>query len=119
MVSKRFAPLTTRLTTWPATVLLAADESFPCKKVLPAYRPETALHLNSPISQAWIVKLEEVCGQKAATLSELENALEKRALYFRESGCLIVDQSLLSLILHAEPEKRPNPPTAKPYPVPS
>lgn len=74
---------------------LAADESFPVK-VLPAYRPETALHPEQPNFQAWIVKLEEVCGQKAATLSELENALEKRALYFRESGCLIADQSLLS-----------------------
>ena len=34
---------------------LAADESFPVK-VLPAYRPETALHPEQPNFQAWIVK---------------------------------------------------------------
>lgn len=74
---------------------IAADTSFPVK-VLPAFRPETALHPEEPSFRAWIRRLGEVCGQSIESLADLESALEERALLFRENGCLIADQSLQS-----------------------
>lgn len=74
---------------------LAADSSFPVK-VLPAFRPEAALHPEQAGFQAWMSRLEGVVGRPVRTLSDLEEALEERAVFFKENGCLIADQSLQS-----------------------
>ena len=74
---------------------LAADGSFPVK-VLPAFRPETALHPEQASFRDWVVRLGEVTGKKIAALGDLEEALAQRAAYFQERGCLIADQSLQS-----------------------
>lgn len=74
---------------------LAADGSFPVK-VLPAFRPETALHPEQVNFRDWVGRLGEVTGRKIAALGDLEEALAQRAAYFQERGCLIADQSLQS-----------------------
>ena len=74
---------------------LAADGSFPVK-VLPAFRPETALHPEQVNFRDWVARLGEVTGKKIAALGDLEEALAQRAAYFQERGCLIADQSLQS-----------------------
>ena len=74
---------------------LAADGSFPVK-VLPAFRPETALHPEQVSFRDWVARLGEVTGKKIAALGDLEEALAQRAAYFQERGCLIADQSLQS-----------------------
>ena len=74
---------------------LAADGSFPVK-VLPAFRPETALHPEQVNFRDWVARLGEVTGRKIAALEDLEEALAQRAAYFQERGCLIADQSLQS-----------------------
>ena len=74
---------------------LAADGSFPVK-VLPAFRPETALHPEQVNFRDWVARLGEVTGRKIAALEHLEEALAQRAAYFQERGCLIADQSLQS-----------------------
>lgn len=74
---------------------LAADGSFPVK-VLPAFRPETALHPEQVNFRDWVARLGEVTGRKIAALGDLEEALAQRAAYFQERGCLIADQSLQS-----------------------
>ncbi len=72
---------------------LENDESFPVR-VLPAFRPETALHPEQKNFRDWVKKLEGLCGRPVGSLSDLEEALEERAVFFRENGCLIADQSL-------------------------
>lgn len=80
---------------------IAADPSFPVQ-VLPAFRPETALHPEQPNFREWIARLETVCGCPVKTMAQLEDALEQRAKFFRENGCLIADQSLQSLYFTKE-----------------
>ena len=65
-------------------------------KVLPAFRPETALHPEQVSFRDWVARLGEVTGRKIAALEDLEEALAQRAAYFQERGCLIADQSLQS-----------------------
>ena len=65
-------------------------------KVLPAFRPETALHPEQVNFRGWVARLGEVTGRKIAALGDLEEALAQRAAYFQERGCLIADQSLQS-----------------------
>jgi glucuronate isomerase len=68
-------------------------ESFPVK-VLPTFRPETALHPEQPNFAAWVKKLAGVVKQPINTLDDLKAALSERALFFKESGCRLADQSL-------------------------
>ncbi len=74
---------------------LRQDNSFPVA-VLPAFRPEVALHPELDAFCPWIKKLEKASGMPVGSLAQLEAALENRAEFFRENGCLIADQSLLS-----------------------
>ncbi|WOC31367.1 MULTISPECIES: glucuronate isomerase [Caproicibacterium] len=74
---------------------LAADKSFGVR-VLPSFRPETALHPENQNFTVWVQQLSQVTGQSITTLRELEDALEKRAVFFRQAGCLSADQSLAS-----------------------
>ena len=72
---------------------ISADESFPVQ-VLPAFRPETALHPEQANFRDWVSRLGQVTGKAIASLHDLEEALSQRAFYFKERGCLIADQSL-------------------------
>lgn len=74
---------------------LAEDSSFPVQ-VLPAFRPEIALHPENSNFCGWVEKLGTCCGISITTWENLETALEQRAEFFRDNGCLIADQSLLS-----------------------
>ena len=74
---------------------ISADESFPVQ-VLPAFRPETALHPEQANFRDWVSRLGQVTGKAIASLRDLEEALSQRAFYFKERGCLIADQSLQS-----------------------
>lgn len=74
---------------------LAKDGEFSAK-VLPAFRPEAALHPEQPGFVSWMERLSSVCGRAISTLPDLESALAERAEFFRKNGCLIADQSLQS-----------------------
>lgn len=74
---------------------LRDDPSFSVR-VLPAFRPELALHPENAGFLPWLEKLSAVCDLSVNSLERLEQALWQRALFFRENGCLIADQSLLS-----------------------
>ncbi len=63
-------------------------------KVLPAFRPDKALNIESEGFIDYIKKLEEVSGQKITDLESLKKALEKRLDYFVEMGCSVSDHAL-------------------------
>lgn len=74
---------------------LRDDSTFPVK-VLPAFRPEVALHPENKGFSQWIQRLSAVSGCEITNLEQLEKALGIRAAFFKEQVCLIADQSLLS-----------------------
>ena len=74
---------------------LRADPTFPVR-VLPAFRPENALHPETTAFLPWIQRVEALLGRPLETMTDLETALDERADFFKENGCLIADQSLQS-----------------------
>lgn len=74
---------------------IRADKSFNVN-VLPAFRPETALHPENPDFANWIDRLSHAAGIEIKDISDLIEALSIRAEYFKENGCVIADQSLTS-----------------------
>jgi len=71
------------------------DTSFKTQ-VLPSFRPEVALHPENASFCDWIAKLGKISEFKIETMQDLEHALEKRAEFFKNNGCLVADQSLNS-----------------------
>jgi len=71
---------------------LAADPTFEVK-VLPTFRPDAALHLNSAGFKTWIARMEKVNGMDITTLDDLKQALQDRAVYFKNHGCRLSDHS--------------------------
>lgn len=69
-----------------------AEEGFPIR-VLPAFRPETALHPEDPRFQNEIQALSRSTGQNINTLDDLKTALSRRMDYFTLHGCRLADQS--------------------------
>jgi glucuronate isomerase len=63
--------------------------------VLPAYRPDAALAVNRPeFFNAWLGRLEKVCGRGIGSLSALLDALRERRDFFHERGCRLSDHGL-------------------------
>ena len=75
---------------WPQK--LAVDESLPFQ-VLPAFRPEVALHPEDPRFQNEIKALSQAVGMEIPTLDALKDALARRMDYFARHGCRLADQS--------------------------
>lgn len=73
--------------------LLAAERDFTCK-VLPAFRPDKALHPENDDFLMWIQKLGEAVGKDISSFAQLKEALSERIDYFNSLGCRASDQSL-------------------------
>ncbi len=64
-------------------------------KVLPAWRPDKAMAVESPDSyKEYITRLEEASGMSIATFGELIDALRVRHDYFHVHGCRVADHGL-------------------------
>ena len=72
--------------------LLAADESFETK-VLPTFRPDKALGVDSPDFPAYAAKLAEAAGAPIRTADDMKAALKKRIEYFAAAGCRLSDHA--------------------------
>lgn len=69
------------------------DESFDVH-VLPTFRPDGALNIESPSFKEWISRMEEVTGVTVENFTGLVEGLEARVQYFHESGCRLSDHGL-------------------------
>lgn len=74
--------------------LLAKDETFKCK-VLPAFRPDKAFLIDSPMFISWVKAMENAAQMKIASFKDLKNALEKRIDFFESMGCRASDHALM------------------------
>ena len=63
-------------------------------KVLPAWRPDKAIHLEKEGYLAYISRLEEVSGVKISRFADLKEALHRRMDFFAENGCVVSDHGL-------------------------
>ena len=70
-------------------------------KVLPTFRPDAAMKIESNGFSAYISRLSEVSGSSIGSYRELIDALEKRMEYFCALGCRISDHGFE--VLHAIP----------------
>ena len=78
------------------------DKSFKVK-VLPAFRPDKAVHIDKPGFDTYIRKLGDVCGFEIRTVDDVKKALKARMLYFAEMGCKAADHAL-DCIVYARTE---------------
>lgn len=72
---------------------LRADDSFQ-PKVLPAWRPDKAVHLGAPDFPAYIKKLGKAAGVNIGSFADLQTALRARMDFFGRMGCAASDHSL-------------------------
>jgi glucuronate isomerase len=72
---------------------IANDKTF-ATKVLPAFRPDKAINIDSPLFPVWVGKLAGVVGRPIADLDGFKTALKERVLYFHERGCRLSDHAL-------------------------
>lgn len=72
---------------------LAEDKAFPVK-VLPAFRPDAALHPQKAGFGQWVSRLSEAAGVDTGTFAGLKNALSARIRCFASLGCVASDHSL-------------------------
>jgi glucuronate isomerase len=70
------------------------DEACLDIKVLPAMRPDKALHINSEGFVQWIEKLEKATGRGIGNYEDFLSALEERVLFFHSIGCRLSDHAI-------------------------
>lgn len=63
-------------------------------RVLPTFRPDKALNLDSPGFPDWLKRLEKAAGQKVDSYPALLKALKERVAFFHEQGCRLSDHAL-------------------------
>ncbi len=64
-------------------------------RVLPAFRPDKALHIHQPVSfNEWISKLSDAADVDITNFSSFIDALRRRHDYFHENGCRLSDHGL-------------------------
>jgi len=73
---------------------IAADASFPIR-VLPAFRPDKAMAVESPEAfNAWVDKLAEVSDTDITGFESFLEAIAKRHAFFHEQGCRLSDHGV-------------------------
>ena len=73
--------------------LIKADPT--CKvAVLPAFRPDKAMRIDSPAFPAYMDALEQVSGVTIDSMEALRTAMYKRIDYFEAHGCRVSDHAL-------------------------
>lgn len=73
---------------------IAADDTFDVQ-VLPAWRPDRAMHIEKQDFPEYIRMLGEVSHTDIKDMDSLYAALDKRMDYFAENGCTVSDHGLL------------------------
>ena len=63
-------------------------------KVLPAFRPDKALHIEKEGFSDYIQQLEQVSGHAIHTIAELTKALKSRIEFFHQAGARVSDHGL-------------------------
>ena len=63
-------------------------------KVLPAWRPDKAVHLEKEGYLPYLNQLEAVSGVKIDSFADLKQALHRRMDFFAENGCVVSDHGL-------------------------
>lgn len=63
-------------------------------KVLPAFRPDKALHIEKEGFSDYIQQLEQVSGHAIHTVAELTKALKSRIEFFHQAGARVSDHGL-------------------------
>ena len=82
---------------------IADDASFGTK-VLPAFRPDKAFHIEAPDTfRAFVEKLEQVSGKSLSTYDDFLGALLARVEFFHEAGCRISDHALQVPVFSSAP----------------
>ena len=75
---------------------LAADDTFQTA-VLPAWRPDRAMHPETDDWTEYLKKLENASGVRIDSFETLKEALKKRMLFFHAHGCRLSDHGLSRL----------------------
>jgi|AGTN01.1.fsa_nt_gi Glucuronate isomerase len=75
---------------------LLRDENF-AVKVLPAFRPDKAINIESPDFLPYLEKLSSFTGINVASVQEMKEALKKRLEYFISYGCPAADHGMTAL----------------------
>ena len=75
---------------------LAADDTFRTA-VLPAWRPDRAMHPEADDWTEYLKKLENASGVRIDSFETLKEALKKRMLFFHAHGCRLSDHGLSRL----------------------
>ena len=70
--------------------LLRHDKSFGTK-VLPAFRPDNALHIEAQNFSVYIDRLSNASGVTIRSFEDLQDALDRRISYFSALGCVASD----------------------------
>ena len=82
---------------------IAGDPS--CKvKVLPAFRPDRAVHLEKPDFPQYAARLGEVSGMEIRSFEDMCAALTNRMDFFHEMGCRASDHALASCVCRPAPQ---------------
>ncbi len=73
--------------------VLAEDKTFDVQ-VLPAWRPDKAMNLESPLYTNYLETLGTAAQMKISSFADLKEALKKRMAFFNEMGCRVSDHAL-------------------------
>ncbi|CAM3673042.1 glucuronate isomerase [Cohnella lubricantis] len=63
-------------------------------QVRPSFRPDKALELARATFRPWLKRLEEICGYEVSNYDLLLKALEERIEAFHQTGCLLSDHAI-------------------------
>ena len=63
-------------------------------KMLPAWRPDKAMNINSPGFADYVMKLGEVAGKEIRSYRDMIDVLQQRHDYFAENGCKLSDHGI-------------------------
>ncbi|HOO27344.1 MAG TPA: glucuronate isomerase [Lachnospiraceae bacterium] len=83
---------------------LKADQSFDVQ-VLPAWRPDKAMHIEKPEFTEYMETLSAVSGIEIKDLTSLYEALKIRMDYFERNGCMVSDHALAYVMYQPADEK--------------
>lgn len=78
---------------------IADDDTFDVQ-VLPAWRPDKAMNIESPEYFDYMEKLAQASGIAISTFADLKKALVNRLDFFASSGCSVSDHALEYVMYH-------------------
>lgn len=73
--------------------------------VLPAFRPDKAINIETHDFAAWVKALSSAAGIEVNNFSDFKEALKQRMNFFKAMGCVASDQSVASVIYERASEE--------------